>query len=60
VRSKVEYVFLVVKKLWGFTRVRYRGLAKNKNRLLTTLALANVFIARSRLLRNLRSTPCAA
>lgn len=60
VRSKVEYVFLVVKKLWGFTKVRYRGLAKNKTRLLTTLALANVFIARARLLRNLRSTPCSA
>lgn len=49
VRAKVEYVFLVIKKLWGFGKVRYRGLAKNKNRLLTTLALANVFIARERL-----------
>ena len=58
VRSKVEYVFLVVKKLWGFTKVRYRGLAKNKTRLLTTLAPANVFIARSRLLVHLRNIPC--
>lgn len=49
VRSKVEYVFLVIKKLWGFAKVRYRGLAKNKNRLLTSLALANLFIARERL-----------
>lgn len=49
VRAKVEYVFLVVKKLWGFGKVRYRGLAKNKNRLLTSLALANLFIARERL-----------
>lgn len=46
VRAKVEYVFLVIKKLWGFGKVRYRGLAKNKNRLLTSLALANLFIAR--------------
>jgi len=49
VRAKVEYVFLVVKKLWGYAKVRYRGLAKNKNRLLTTLALANLFIARKQL-----------
>jgi transposase, IS5 family len=49
VRSKVEYVFLVIKKLWGFTKVRYRGLAKNKNRLLTTLALANLYIVREQL-----------
>lgn len=49
IRAKVEYVFLVIKRLWGFTKVRYRGLAKNKNRLLTTLALVNVFITRQRL-----------
>ena len=51
VRAKVEYVFLVIKKLWGFTKVRYRGLAKNRNRLLTSLALANLFIMRGRLAR---------
>ena len=49
VRAKVEYVFLVIKRLWGFGKVRYRGLAKNKNRLLTTIALANLFIVRGRL-----------
>lgn len=49
IRAKVEYVFLVIKKLWGFTKVRYRGLAKNRNRLLTTLALANLYIVREQL-----------
>jgi transposase, IS5 family len=49
IRSKVEYAFLVIKKLWGFTKVRYRGLAKNKNRLLTTLALVNLYIVREQL-----------
>jgi IS5 family transposase len=49
VRAKVEYVFLVIKRLWGFNKVRYRGLAKNGNRLLTSLALANLFIVRERL-----------
>jgi hypothetical protein len=32
VRAKVEHPFCVVKRLWGFTKVRYRGLAKNANR----------------------------
>lgn len=50
VRAKVEYVFLVIKKLWGFNKVRYRGLSKNRARTLTALALANLFVVRSRLL----------
>jgi IS5 family transposase len=29
VRARVEHVFGVVKRLWGFDKVRYRGLAKN-------------------------------
>ena len=32
VRSKVEHVFAVVKRLWGFNKTRYRGLAKNATR----------------------------
>jgi IS5 family transposase len=32
VRSRVEHVFAVVKRLWGFSKVRYRGLAKNATR----------------------------
>jgi IS5 family transposase len=40
IRSWVEHVFAVVKRLWGFTKVRYRGLAKNANRAFTALALA--------------------
>jgi IS5 family transposase len=42
VRSKVEHVFLVIKRLWGFTKVRYRGLAKNANRAFAMLAMANL------------------
>lgn len=55
IRAKVEYPFLVIKKLWGFTKTRYRGLMKNKNRLLTTLALANLYIVRARLLPRTRA-----
>ena len=46
VRSRVEHMFAVVKKLWGFTKVRYRGLAKNATRAFVTLGLANIYLAR--------------
>jgi IS5 family transposase len=42
IRARVEHVFAVVKRLWGFTKVRYRGLAKNASRAFTALALANI------------------
>jgi IS5 family transposase len=51
VRAKVEHSIGVVKRVFGFTKVRYRGLAKNAHRLLVTCALANLFIARRHLLR---------
>ena len=49
-RARVEHVFQVVKCLWGFTKVRYRGLAKNTARLYTAFALANLYLLRRRLL----------
>jgi IS5 family transposase len=39
----------VVKVLWGFTKVRYRGLMKNTVRALAAFALANLLLARKRL-----------
>jgi len=50
VRSKVEHVFGVMKLQFGFVKVRYRGLAKNANRLFATCALVNLFMVRRRLL----------
>ena len=50
VRSRVEHVFAVVKRLWGFGKVRYRGLSKNATRAFVATALANIFLARRRLL----------
>lgn len=47
--ARVEHVFAVVKRLWGFTKVRYRGLAKNATRSFVALALANIYLARWRL-----------
>ena len=46
VRARVEHVFAVVKRLWGFSKVRYRGLAKNATRSLVVLGLANLYLAR--------------
>jgi IS5 family transposase len=42
VRSKVEHPFLTLKRIWGFAKARYRGLAKNANRAYAMLALINV------------------
>lgn len=50
VRARCEHPFLVVKRLWGFDKVRYRGLAKNTARLYTAFALANLYLLRKRLL----------
>ena len=49
VRAKVEHPFRVIKCLFGFTKVRYRGLAKNTAQLLTLFALSNLWMARKRL-----------
>lgn len=41
VRAKVEHPFLIVKRDFGFTKTRYRGLAKNRNHLQVLFASAN-------------------
>ena len=51
VRAKVEHPFLIIKRLFGFTKVCYRGMAKNGNRFFVACALANLFVARSLLMR---------
>jgi IS5 family transposase len=51
VRARVEHSIGVIKRVFGFAKVRYRGLKKNTHRLLITCALANLFIARRHLLR---------
>ena len=51
VRAKVEHSIGVIKRVFGFTKVRHRGLDKNAHRLFVTCALANLFLVRDRLLR---------
>lgn len=46
IRSRVEHSIGVIKRVFGFRKVRYRGLAKNGNRLFVTAALANIFLVR--------------
>ncbi|HXF46359.1 MAG TPA: IS5 family transposase [Burkholderiaceae bacterium] len=46
VRAKVEHPFRYVKQVFGYAKVRYRGLAKNMNRLYVLLGLANLLIGR--------------
>src|SRR5450830_1264242 len=54
IRARVEHVFCVVKRLWGFNKVRYRGLAKNATRAFTALALANIYLGRGKLMAQVR------
>ena len=54
IRARVEHVFAVVKRLWGFSKVRYRGLAKNAGRAFTALPLANIYLARRHLMAQVR------
>jgi IS5 family transposase len=57
VRAKVEHAIGVIKRIFGFVKVRYRGLMKNANRLFATCALANLYPVRSHLL-GLRGARC--
>jgi IS5 family transposase len=50
VRAKIEHTIGVIKRVFGFQKVRYRGLAKNLHRLEVTAALANLYTVRRQLL----------
>ena len=51
VRAKVEHPFRVIKRQFGFVKVRYRGLVKNTAQLKTLFALSNLWMARKRILQ---------
>lgn len=48
VRSKVEHPFQVIKHLWGYTKVRYKGLKKNCTQFLTLVTLYNLYKVRKK------------
>ena len=45
-RAKVEHPFRVIKRQFGYTKVRYRGLVKNTAQVLTLFALSNLWMVR--------------
>ena len=48
-RARVEHIFGVVKHLWGYRKVRYRGIDKNATQVFTLFTLANLYLARKEL-----------
>ena len=50
IRAKVEHPFRVIKRQFGHTKVRYRGLFKNTAQLKTLFALSNLWMARLKLM----------
>jgi IS5 family transposase len=50
IRAKVEHPFRVIKRQFGFVKVRYRGLKKNTAQIVTRFALSNLWMMRSKLM----------
>ena len=50
VRAKVEHPFRVIKRQFGLTKVRFRGLVKNTAHVVTLFALSNLWMARRELM----------
>ena len=50
VRAKVEHPFRVIKRQFGLMKVRFKGLMKNTQHVITLFALANLWMARKRLM----------
>ena len=53
IRARVEHPFRVLKRQFGYVKVRFRGLAKNGAQVVTLLALANLWKVRKWLLREI-------
>lgn len=50
IRAKVEHPFRVIKRQFGHVKVRYRGLKKNTQQLMTLFALSNLWMVRNKLM----------
>jgi IS5 family transposase len=57
-RARGEHAFHVVKRLWGFAKVRYRGLLKNTARAFACFALANLYLMRRSITGNQQRCLC--
>ena len=49
IRARVEHLFRILKRQFGYTKVRYRGLAKNTAQVMMLIGLANLYALRRRL-----------
>ena len=49
IRARVEHVFRVMKRQFGYQQVRYRGLEKNAAQIFTLIGLGNLYMARGKL-----------
>jgi IS5 family transposase len=49
VRALVEHPIGIVKNLWGYRKVRYKGLEKNANQVFSLFTLANFYMVRKEL-----------
>ena len=54
VRAKVEHPFRVIRRQFGYVKVRYRGLARNTAKLHTLFALSNLWMARERIIQGMQ------
>ncbi len=50
VRAQVEHPFRVIKRQFGYAKVRYRGITKNAAQVLTLFTLSNLWMSRRRLM----------
>ena len=51
IRAKVEHPFRVIKRQFGYMKVRYKGLMKNTQQLITLFTLSNLWMVRKRILQ---------
>jgi transposase, IS5 family len=50
IRSRVEHLFRIIKCQFGYTKVRYKGLAKNAAQVFTLIGLTNLYLRRHALM----------
>jgi IS5 family transposase len=50
IRARVEHIFRMIKRQFGYTKVRYRGLEKNAAQVFTLIGLTNLYLARRKLM----------
>jgi IS5 family transposase len=59
IRARVEHVFRVIKRQFGYTKVRYKGIAKNAAQVFSLIGLTNLYLARRALMNDGRNPPAA-